>query len=119
MRKGTYQLHITGFDWDGYTGTVIGEDGKPVYNVLDKIDPDKNQENIMTDKILAVDDVSIRKQTYKAEPLYRKDKQGNVYAFDLDFTITLDGEKKSSVVIRLSEPQAKKLNEALDNRYVD
>ena len=110
-----YKLHVTGFDWDGKIGTIKDKNGKPIYNI--DIDNLVGGNNAVSSKILAVDkiDLSVKKHVSKA--MSQNDRQGNVYTFDLDFSVNVGDKTETVTRIRLNDEQARELNDLLDNRY--
>ncbi len=111
----THKLYISGFDRDGWTGTIKGRDGKPIYN----IDTDNlgNRESVVSNKILAIDNFEIEPQLFKTVRRKTSQEFETMAAFDLNFSVNVDGGKETVARLRLTDEQAEKLAYQLTTRH--
>ena len=119
MIAGTHQLYITGFNDEGWTGTIKDKNGKPIYN----IDADNliREGGIMNNNsILAVDDLDVILKPYNVTQVKQNQPvQGEVNLFDVSFSVKVESKLEPVVKIRLNEEQARKLKDLLDTRILE
>jgi hypothetical protein len=112
----THKLCVTGYDWDGPIGTIRDKSGKPIYNIdVDKLTRGGILD--MSSNILAVDKINLKTKKYIAEGVSQNDRRGDVYLFDIEFSVNIDSKDETVARVRLNDKQARELVALLDDRY--